>query len=181
MVISDDFMNASVSSATSNGASEIALFDENHLTKLSHKQKRREDEVRDLLNRRSPSKYSPGKSNSTKLLSSKDAKIRYLQNQIEEVRQEINRIKMEGESQIKEYNQTLKQEQDDFEIEVKKFREEGATIDAKYVKLIEELEKRFESCRKPLTEVPPQISQDSNKSNATVEEIASSSDTEHQV
>lgn len=158
MVVSDDYMNVTASTVGINGASEIALFDENHMLSLNRRQKKREDEVRDLLNKRFSSINSPSKFSPSKLSLNKEAKIRYLQNQIEEVRNEINRIKYETEEQIKENNRILKQEQDDFEKERKIFQEEGASIDAKYIKQIEELEKRLENCRKPLTEVPSQDS-----------------------
>ena len=173
LLTSDYYLQESIRTTGSTAQSNVALFDEQQMIDQGKRQTLREEYVRKAL--RGSSYSSPSKNQNSPSRRStrfsdynKEARARQLQNQINDVIAERERIVAEGEAEVKKLMMQLQKEQEEFEEEQKKQQEKD---DAEFKREIERLTKRLEQCSKPMREITERVrghSGNSTEDNSTL-------------
>ena len=159
LLTSDYYLQESIRTIGSTAQANIALFDEQQMIDQSNRQTQREEYVRKALRgygSMSPLKNQQSPSSKSTRFSdfNKEARARQLQNQINEVVAERERIVAEGEAEVRKVMEQLKREQEEFEAEQKKQQEQD---DLEFKREIERLSNRLEQCSKPMREITERV------------------------
>ena len=161
LVTSDIYLSESLRSQGSNYSPSARLFDEYQMIDQSEKQTQREEYVRRALR----GQYSPNGSNdspskrkkSLRLSDTKEVKLRALQNRINEVRAERERIVREGKAKVNALMNQLKREQDEFAKEQEKHRKEDENIEENFQREIDALSRRLDEISKPMNDISEEV------------------------